>query len=104
MATTHRQSTSATRVRDLVFESFGGFGVEVVRLLKMLANDVNNKLSAQQYEEATWSTRSWLSFQTQRLSVALHLALAFEIGYELGLGVCLGSDVRGAVGGGGAAA
>ena len=47
------------------------------------AADVGNKLSARQYDEATWSTRSWLSFQTQRLSVALHLALAWEIGSEL---------------------
>ena len=88
-------------VRALVFESFGGFGVEVVRLLKRLANDVGNKLSAKQYDEATWSTRSWLSFQTQRLSVALHMALAFEIAHELGLGgPCCGADAQG----GGAAA
>ena len=77
-------------VRALVFESFGGFGVEVMRLLKRLKTDVGNKLSAQQYDEASWSTRSWLALQTQRLSVALHLALAWEVGCELGLGVCLG--------------
>ena len=89
-------------VRALVFESFGGFGIEVVRLLKRMAGDVDNKLSAGQYDEATWSTRSWLSFQAQRLSVALHMALAWEIGCELGLGVCCGADPREA--GGGAAA
>ena len=89
-------------VRALVFESFGGFGVEVVRLLKRLANDVGNKLSARQYDEATWSTRSWLSFQSQRLSVALHMALAYEVAHELGLGdPCCGADARD---GGGAAA
>ena len=78
-------------VRALVFESYGGFGVEVVRLLKRLANDMGNKLSAMQYaDQATWSTRSWLSFHSQRLSVALHLALAWEIGSELGCGVCAG--------------
>ena len=59
-----------------------------------LADDVANKLSARQHDEATWSTRSWLAFQSQRLSVALHLALAWEIGAELGLGVCCGPDVR----------
>ena len=49
------------------------------------------KLSTQQYDSATWSTRSWLSFQTQRLSVALHMALACEIGNELGMGAaCMG--------------
>ena len=90
-------------VRALVFESFGGFGVEVVRLLKRLAADVNYKLSARQYDEATWSTRSWLAFQTQRLSVALHMALAWEIGSELGAGPCSGPDARAVSGGGGAA-
>ena len=89
-------------MRALVFESYGGFGKDVVRLLKRLAADVGGKLSARQYDEATWSTRSWLSFQTQRLSVALHLALAWEIGSELGLGVCCGADPR--AGGGAAAA
>ena len=81
-------------VRALVFESLGGFGREVERLLKRLADDVSNKLSAQQYDEATWSTRSWLAFQSQRLSVALHMALAWEIGQEYGLGVCCSSDPR----------
>jgi hypothetical protein len=64
---------------------------------------VNNKLNAQQYDATTWSARSWLAFQTQRLSVALHMALAWEIGCELGLGVCNGADPR-AAGGGVAAA
>ena len=75
-----------------------------MRLLKRLSYDVGNKMSAAQYDEATWSTRSWLAFQTQRLSVALHLALAWEIGAELGLGVCCGADPREASGGGSAAA
>ena len=86
-------------VRALVFESFGGFGVEVMRLLKRLAADVNNKLNARQYDETTWSARSWLAFQTQKLSVATHLALAWELGCELGLGVCSGGDPRGPSGG-----
>ena len=33
--------------------------------------------------EATWSTRSWLAMQTQRISVALHMACASEIAREL---------------------
>ena len=88
----------------LVFESFGGFGIGVVRLLKRLASDVGNKLNRRQYDETTWSARSWLSFQTQKLSVRLHLALAFEIGAELGLGVCLAADPRDVSVGGGDAA
>ena len=40
----------------------------------MLAMEVRNKLSHQQYDLTSWSARSWLSFQTQKLSVKLHLA------------------------------
>ena len=44
------------------------------------------KLSKQQHEdEASWSTRSWLSLQAQRMSVALQLAAADEIATELRL-------------------
>ena len=35
-----------------------------------------------------------LSFQTQQLSVVLHTAAAWEIGHELGLAVCHGTDPR----------
>ena len=78
-----------------LFETFGGFNESVVRLLKRLADSVRNKLSMRQYDETTWSARSWLSFQSQKLSVALHLALAWELGAELGLGVCCAADPRG---------
>ena len=41
---------------------------------------MRNKLSKRQHEdEASWSTRSWLSLQAQRMSVALQLAAAEEI-------------------------
>ena len=36
-------------------------------------------------DEASWSTRSWLSLQAQRMSVALQLAAAEEIATELRL-------------------
>ena len=43
-------------------------------------------LSKRQHEdEASWSTRSWLSLQAQRMSVALQLAAAEEIATELRL-------------------
>ena len=45
-----------------------------------------HKLSKRQHEdEASWSTRSWLSLQAQRMSVALQLAAAEEIATELRL-------------------
>ena len=53
----------------------------------MKDNDkVRNKLSKRQHEdEASWSTRSWLSLQAQRMSVTLQLAAAEEIATELRL-------------------
>eukprot|EP00966_Prymnesium_polylepis_P108364 2508397-Prymnesium_polylepis.1 len=39
--------------------------------------------SVRQYDETIWLARSWLSFQSQKLSVALHLALTWELGAEL---------------------
>ena len=38
--------------------------------------------SGQHEDEASWSTRSWLSLQAQRMSVALQLAAAEEIATE----------------------
>ena len=78
----------------LIFETFGGFDQTVERLLKRMASAVGNKLSKRQYDETTWSARSWLSFQSQKLSVALHIAMAWELGAELGLGVCGAADSR----------
>ena len=42
-------------------------------------------LKRQHEDEASWSTRSWLSLQAQRMSVALQLAAAEEIATELRL-------------------
>ena len=66
-------------------KTFGGFSPGVVKFLKDLAWEVRNKLSHQQYDLTTWSARSWLSYQTQQLSVKLHIACAWEIAEELGL-------------------
>ena len=49
-----------------------------------------------QYEqEASWSTRSWLSLQSQRISVALHTAAAWEIASELGYSAARGAATLG---------
>ena len=54
--------------------------------LNQMKDKVRNKLSKRQHEdEASWSTRSWLSLQAQRMSVALQLAAAEEIATELRL-------------------
>ena len=58
-----------------LFETFGGWCDAVKRLFYQMKDKVRNKLSKRQHEdEASWSTRSWLSLQAQRMSVALQLA------------------------------
>ena len=60
----------------------------MVRLFKKMRDKVQNRLSKRQYEdevEVTWSTRTWHALMAQRMSVALHLAAAWEIAVELGL-------------------
>jgi hypothetical protein len=81
-------------VQMLLFETYGGFGPGTMRLLKRLKDEVANKLATHQYETASWSTRNWMSYSCQKLSVKLHIAVAWEIGYELGLPACSGTDPR----------
>ena len=58
--------------------------------------NVKNKLNHAQYDLTTWSARSWLSFQTQQLSVKLHITCAWEIATELGFAaVTAVADPRG---------
>ena len=56
----------------------------------------SNKLTAAEYDETTWSARTWLSFVYQRLSVAVHKAVAREV--QLALGFSAAVDPRGARG------
>lgn len=72
------------RVWVLLFETLGGFSPDVVKWLRYTAHAVHNKLSRTQYDETTWGARTWMSFQTQRLSVCLHKAVAFELNAEHG--------------------
>ena len=59
------------------------------------AADVNNKLTATQYEKTTWSARSWVAFASQQISVALHLAVAHGIQSALDAWGCLRVAIRG---------
>ena len=44
------------------------------------ANVLENKLTRAQYlDEVTWTTKSWLGLQKQRISVVLHTAIAEQI-------------------------
>ena len=72
----------------LLFETFGGFGPDVMRLLKRMKKHTRDKMTKTQYEhEASWSTRTWGSLMCQRLSVALHKAAAQELINELHWGM-----------------
>ena len=55
----------------------------MVELLFELAKERDNKLTPAEYEETTWSARSWTTFAAQKISVALHYAAAFEISMAL---------------------
>ena len=82
----HALSRSDTDVQMYLFETFGGWCNAVKRLFYQMKDKVRNKLSKRQHDdEASWSTRSWLSLQAQRMSVALQLAAAEEIATELRL-------------------
>ena len=82
-------------VRLLLFESFGGFGKGVGEILWGAANVLQNKLTRAQYlDEVTWTTKSWLGLQKQRISVVLHTAIAEQIVNELASGE--GGRVHGA--------
>ena len=52
------------------------------------------QLTAAEYDETTWAARTWLSFVHQRLSVAVHKAVAREVSDALGLSAAV--DPRGA--------
>ena len=70
-----------------MFESFGGFGKGVGAILWKAANALQNKQTRAQYlDEVTWTTKSWLGLQKQRISVVLHTAIAEQIVNELACG------------------
>ena len=52
----------------------------------------SNKLTASEYDETTWSARSFMAFAAQRISVAVQLSMAQEVAEALGLSV---ADVSG---------
>ena len=71
----------------LLFESFGGFGKGVREILRKAADVLQNKLTRAQYlDEVTWTTKSWLGLQKQRISVVLHTAIAEQVVNELACG------------------
>ena len=49
------------------------------------ADERGNRLSKSDYDETTWSARTWSSFSAQKISVALHRAAALEIARALNI-------------------
>ena len=62
-----------------------------MELVRQLAAARANKLTSAEYDVTTWSARTWTSFTCQKLSVALHKAVAWEIGQALDLSVATDS-------------
>ena len=83
-------------VVTMLFETLGGFSPDFVSVLQRAAAEVSNKLSSNQYDETTWSARSWMAFASQQLSVAVQLAVADEISdsYDARCLACAGGDPR----------
>ena len=74
-------------VVPLLVETFGGCAPPLMSALQRAADWRQNKLTLSEYDETTWSARTWLSFVSQRLSVATQLAAAQEVAEALGLSV-----------------
>ena len=74
-------------VGELLVETTGGIGPALLELLKGAAELRANKLTHGEYEtEATWSTRKYVPFVMQRISVAVQIAAASEIRLAMGVG------------------
>ena len=88
--------SNGLRVVAMLFEVFGGWSPEVEALFQEAIEVRSNRLTAREYEETTWSARTWYSFAKQQVSVALHRAVAWEIGGALRIAARAGADPRGA--------
>ena len=80
-----RAEALGLEVQALLFEVWGGFSAAVVELLRRAAGTRGNKLRKSEYDEATWSTRTWTTFAAQRIACALTLAVATEVAHALSL-------------------
>ena len=85
-------------VEVMLFETLGGFSPDFVKVLKEAAAEVDNKLTHSQYDEATWSTRTWTTFAAQRIACALLRAVSTEVAHALSLTTA--RDPRARLGGG----
>ena len=57
----------------------------MVKLIRMAAEDRQNRLRGAEFDATSWSARTWTSFTVQKISCALMRAVAWELTTELGL-------------------
>ena len=88
-----RAQRAGVAVAPLLIETFGGFGDDLRRLLQEAAAIRSDRLSHDEYDETTWSARTWTTFAAQRISVALQRAAALEILQSLRMGPVEGRDL-----------
>ena len=88
-----RAQRAGIQVAPLLIETFGGFGDDLRQLLREAADIRADRLSHDEYDETTWSARTWTTFVAQRISVALHRAAALEILQSLRMGPVEGRDL-----------
>ena len=69
-------------VGELLVETMGGIGPALLEVLQGAAESRANKLTHGEFEmEATWSTRKYMPFVMQRISIAVQMAAALEDNY-----------------------
>jgi hypothetical protein len=78
----------------LLVETFGGLSPALTGVLREAADWRSNKLISSEYDETTWSARTWLTFVAQRISVAVQLSMAQEAVEALGLSVAADPRAR----------
>ena len=88
-----RAQRAGVAVAPLLIETFGGFGDDLRRLLQEAAAIRSDRLSHDEYDETTWSARTWTTFAAQRISVALQRSAALEILQSLRMGPVEGRDL-----------
>ena len=82
-----RALAAGVKVVPLLVESFGGLGPGLMDTLRAAAAWRQRRLESAEYDEATWSTRTYLPFVCQRISVAIQLAMAQQIAEAMRMSV-----------------
>ena len=82
-----RAQEMGLEVAPLLVEVFGGLGADLMGVLRAATAWRGDKLQSSEYDETTWSARTFSTFSLQRISVAVHYSMAVEVANALGLSV-----------------